>query len=133
MADFFDKVKQGISKGVTNVTVKSKEMLEVTKLKSQISTLQEQKSHRLEELGNIVYTMLLKASIDESRIKDKGSAIQKIDNQIETLENEIVQVQNKARESLSFTASIGKCTCGAALYEDTKFCGSCGKKVEAIQ
>lgn len=128
MADFFDKVKQGISKGVSTASVKSKEMLEVTRLRSQINTVQRQKIGAIEELGNIVYTMFLKEGIDELRIKDKGSAILKIDNQIKNLENEIVQVQNKARESLGMVASIGKCVCGADLYEDTKFCGGCGKK-----
>jgi len=48
------------------------------------------------------------------------------------LENEIVQVQNRARESLGEAPAIGKCTCGADLYENIKFCGACGKKVEQI-
>lgn len=130
MADFFDKVKQGISKGVSTASVKSKEMLDVTRLKNQINTVQSQKISAIEELGNIVYTMYLKESIDELRINDKGAAILKLDNQIKDLENDIVQVQNKARESLGIAASIGKCDCGADLYEATKFCGGCGKKIE---
>lgn len=132
MSDFFDKVKQGISKGVTTASVKSKELIEVTRLKSQITTVQNQKRSAIEELGNIVYTMFLKESIDEGRVKDKGAAIRKIDDQIKNLESEIVQVQNKARESLGEATSTGKCTCGTDLYEDTKFCGGCGKKVASI-
>jgi len=133
MADFFDKVKQGISRGVTTASVKSKEMLEVTRLKSQIDTVQIQKRGAIEELGNIVYTMLLKENIDEVRIKDKGTAILKLDSQIKDIENEILIVQNKARESLGGVAPVGKCTCGADIFEDTKFCSGCGKKVESPQ
>ncbi len=46
MADFFDKVKQGISKGVTTASVKSKEMIEVTRLHSKISTIQKANKKR---------------------------------------------------------------------------------------
>ena len=130
MADFFDKMKQGISKGVSTASVKSKEMLDVTRLKNQINTVQSQKTSAIEELGNIVYAMFLKENIDLVRISDKSLAIQKIDDQINDLEKEIVQVQNKARESLGMVASFGKCVCGAEFYEDTKFCGGCGKKIE---
>jgi hypothetical protein len=40
---FFDKVKQGIGKEITTVSVKSKEALETAKLKRHIGTLQERK------------------------------------------------------------------------------------------
>jgi len=72
MTDFFDKVKLGISKSVTTASVKSKELIEVTRLKSQIDTVRNQKRSSIEELGNIVYTMFLKEGIDEARIKDRG-------------------------------------------------------------
>lgn len=130
MADFLDKVKQGISKGVSTASVKSKELLEVTRLKSQINNIQKRRIDAIEELGNIVYTMYLKENIDELRIKDKALEIQKVDSQIRNWENEIVEVQKIARESLGLVASIGACVCGAEIYEDTKFCGGCGKKIE---
>jgi hypothetical protein len=132
MSDFFDKVKHGISKGVTTASVKSKEFLDVTKLKNQISTLQNKKQDAIEELGNIVYTMFLKEFIDEDIIKDKGNTIIKIDDQIKTLQIEIVQVQEKARQSLGEDGPTGKCTCGSNLDEDTNFCSVCGRKVERI-
>ena len=130
MADFFDKVKQGISKGVSTASVKSKEMIDVTQLRNQINAFQGQKTIAIEELGNIVYTMFLKENIDLVRVNEKSSVILKIDGQIKELEKEIIQVQNKARESLGMVAPRGKCVCGAEIYEDTKFCGGCGKKTE---
>lgn len=130
MADFLDKMKQGINKGITTASVKSKEMIEVTRLKSQISTIQQQKSSAIEELGNIVYTMFLKNNFDELRQKEKCEAILRIDNQIKAVEDEIIQAQNKAKESLGITATIGKCSCGADMLEGIKFCGGCGKKID---
>jgi hypothetical protein len=40
MADFCERVKQEIDKGITAISVKSKEVLESTNLKGQIGTLQ---------------------------------------------------------------------------------------------
>jgi ribosomal protein L40E len=132
MADFFEKVKQSVGKGLTTVSVKSKEMLETTKIKGKIGTLQEQKKSALEELGNIVYTMFLKGSLDEERIKGKCEAIRGLDNQIEEKEKELKEIYLKAQEALGKPKAIAVCDCGAEIYEGAKFCGKCGKKVEEI-
>lgn len=69
MAEFLDKLKQGLDKGVATESVKSKEMLGVSRLKSQIADIQKRRRGALEELGNIVHTMLLKGSLDEERLQ----------------------------------------------------------------
>jgi len=71
MANFLDKVKQGLGKGVTTVSVKSKEMLETTKIKSQVGELEQRRRDALGELGNIAYTMFLKDAFAEERLKAK--------------------------------------------------------------
>jgi hypothetical protein len=132
MGDLFHKVKQGIGKGVTTASVKSKEALETTKIKSQINGLREQKKALLEELGNIVYTMFLKGGFDEERVKGKCSGVAAVEDQITQKEEELREVHLKAQEALGKPKPITVCTCGEAVYEGTKFCGRCGKKVEAI-
>lgn len=130
MSDFIDKVKMGITKGVATASVKSKEFLDVTKLKNRISTLQDKKKYAVTELGDIVYSMFLKGSIDQDVIKDTCNAIAGMDDQVKALENEIVEVQKKAREFLGEDAPANKCSCGADISEDTIFCSACGLKVE---
>jgi hypothetical protein len=100
MTDFFDKLKQGINKGVATVTVKSQEMVDLTKLKTQIITAQSQKRDALEELGNLVYTMYSEDNFDEAKAKEKVATIAKLDIQIKDLESEVVKVQDTAREAL---------------------------------
>jgi hypothetical protein len=129
MGDFFQKVKQGIGKGVTTASVKSKEVLETTKIKSQINGLAEQKKALLEELGNIMYTMFLKGGFDEERLKTKSSAVAAVDDQIKHKEDELKEVHLKAQEALGRPKPITVCACGEAIYEGTKFCGKCGMKV----
>jgi NADH pyrophosphatase NudC (nudix superfamily) len=130
MADFFDKVKQGVGKGVATVSVRSKEVLEVSKLKSQIADLQKQKKEALEELGNIVYTMHLKGSFDEVRLRAKSGSVAALDEQVKQKETELAEAHAKAQEALGKPKSVGTCSCGAEIHEGAKFCGKCGAKVE---
>jgi len=130
MTDIFQTVKQGIGRGVATASVKSKEVLETTKIKSRINGLEEQKKGLLEELGNIVYTMSLKGNFDEERLRTKCSTIAGLDDQIKQKEEEMKQVHLKAQEALGKPKPITVCECGEAIYQGTKFCGKCGKKAE---
>jgi DNA-directed RNA polymerase subunit RPC12/RpoP len=131
-------LKRGIDKGVTTVTVKSKEALETTQLRSQVKTLQEEKQRGLEELGNIVYTLYVQGTLETEagrvRVRVKCSALAALDQKIRDKQDEIRQVQLKAQEALGRTPppSLGVCVCGVPVYEGTKFCGGCGKNVDEI-
>lgn len=127
MPDFFDKVKQGIDKGVNMVSVKSKEVVEAGKLKSQINGLTEQLKQSFPELGSIVYGMFVNGQFDEEIFKTKCETIAALENEIKLKEDELKQNRLKAQEAL------GKlfCTnCQAELDPEAKFCGQCGTPVE---
>lgn len=132
MADFFDKVKQGVGKGITTVSVKSKELLEVSKLNSQIADVQKQKKDALEELGNIVHTMFLKGALDEERLRAKSATISALEEQVKQKEADLVEIHTKAQEALGRSMPIAVCDCGAEIHEGAKFCGKCGKKLQLI-
>jgi len=131
VADFFDKVKQGIGRGVTTVSVRSKEVLETTQIKSQISALQERRSDALEELGNIVYTLFVKNQSDDERVRSRCKAIADLDRQIREKEEELQVIHARAEEQLGKPAAIGRCDCGAEFQPGAKFCGKCGAKLPA--
>lgn len=132
MADFFDKLKQGVGKGVNTVSVKSREMIEVSRIKSQVADIQQQKREALEELGSIAHTMLLKGALDEDRLRVRSAAIAALDEQIRKKEEELTEIHGKAQEALGKPKPVAICDCGAEIYEGTKFCGKCGKKTELI-
>ena len=133
MGDFFEKVKQGMGKGVTTVSVRSKEVLETTQIKSQISELQKRRSAALEELGNIVYTLFLKNEPDDERVRNRCTAIAELDRQIREKEDELRVIHAKAEERLGKAAAIARCGCGAEIQAGTKFCGKCGAKLPAAR
>jgi hypothetical protein len=56
MADFLDKLKQGLDRGITTVGVKSKELIETQKVKGHISSIELKKRKAFEDLGAIVYS-----------------------------------------------------------------------------
>lgn len=131
MADLFNKLKQGLDKGVTAASAKSKEVIESTKLKSQIRDLQGRKREVLEELGNIVYAMFLQGSFDEARVREQCSAVVAVDGQIKEKEAEVEVVHVKAQEAMGKPRMSGVCACGAELPVGAKFCGKCGRQIEA--
>lgn len=134
MADLFDKLRKGLDKGIAAVGAKSKEVLETSQLRSQIRGLEEEKRNRLEELGNIVYTMVSRGTLDQERLQEKCCSIAAIDKAIQEKEEQIRVIQIKTQEAIGRVGlhPIAKCSCGADLFEGAKFCGRCGQNVQEI-
>lgn len=126
MADFFDKVREGLDKGVTVVSVRSKEALEAARIKSKIGDLADQKAQSLAELGSMVYASYQQGldNLDE-KAKERCVAIAAMDEEIKNKEAELRQVHLEAKKELG----IPLCACGADLAEDDVFCRKCGQKV----
>ncbi|NHM27194.1 zinc ribbon domain-containing protein [Desulfofundulus sp. TPOSR] len=129
MVDFFDKVRQSVQKGVATVSVKSKEALETSRIKGEISVIEQRRREAIEELGNIVYIMFSQGGFDEVRIKDKCAIIAEIDKQLETRREKLKEIHIKSQEALGKPVTVGTCECGAKIIQGAKFCGKCGKKV----
>ena len=141
MADFFDKLKQGLNKGVTTASVRSKEMLDANRLKSKIADYERQKKDALTELGTTVCTMLDSGHIDEEALKVAHQAIASFDAQIAEKQQELARVHTEAEQALADPPKAAPasdpvpstCVCGATLPVGTKFCGSCGRRTDAPQ
>jgi uncharacterized small protein (DUF1192 family) len=129
MADFFEKVRSGLDKGLNAVSVKSKEVLEVTKINNQIGGLKDQIARLQRELGEVVYEMNLQGVINQDGIKDKCEAITVLKQQIQEKEAELQNVHANA------AASLGQLVCPnckTEVPEGDKFCGKCGTKVGGV-
>lgn len=100
MPDLFSRANDGIREGVTVASVKSKEAVDVQKIKSQIKKLELEKATALEELGSRVCEMSEEGSFDEEDIKARCAAIAELTSRIRALEEEEQQVHLKAQESL---------------------------------
>ncbi|MGE5598904.1 MAG: zinc ribbon domain-containing protein [Bacteroidota bacterium] len=131
MADFLDKVKQGLDKGVTVVSVRSKEALETARLKSRIADLSADRKQALAELGGMVFARFQQNAEGLSpEVRGKCEVITALDRRIQETETELRQVHRDANEQLGIPVCAN---CGAELTEDDRFCRNCGQKVAGEQ
>ncbi len=100
MAEFIEKVKQGVGQGISIVSVKSREIIDSTKVKGQIGNLKHQVKSDIYELGNIVYTMFNNENIEIDRIKNKCVKIAELEKQRKEKEEELIQIHLNAKKNL---------------------------------
>ncbi len=128
MDNFIKNLKKEFDKGVAVVGAKSKEIIETTKIKSQIDDLKEAKRQILQETGEIVYQMSRDQNYDGAEaIKAKCQSLAELDQQIQAKEIEMKKVQHEAQEALGKTVCQ---SCGAVMEEGVKFCSNCGTKID---
>lgn len=132
MADFFNKVKEGLDKGVSTISVKSQELVETSKIKTEINNLKQKHSQAIGELGNLVYVMMGSTGLDVEKIRNKYEQIILIEEQIKDKEKELQLTYQRSQEILGKSSpSTGLvCQCGTPYKAGAKFCGKCGNKLD---
>ncbi len=126
MADFFEKVKGGIDKGIKTVSAKSKEFLETTKLKGEIKDTETTIQNRFNALGKKVFEMINRGTLNEEELKADCGEIGELFRRITELENAIKQAELEALK-MRYGADAIMCTkCGVPNKSGDKFCSSCG-------
>src|SRR5215813_11751761 len=124
MADFFDKVREQVSAGITSVTTKSRVAVETTRLRRQIRRLATEKKEALAQLGTRAYQQISeRGHVDQAGLQEAVKRIQELDRSTEELEKEITGL-----EALDATTPwpaggekpIATCTRGAPVPEGIK-------------
>lgn len=126
--DIIKNLKKEFDKGVAVVGAKSKEIIEATKIKSQIDDLKGAKRQTFQEIGEIIYQMSLDPNYKgEETVKAKCQSLTELDQQIQAKEVELKKVHAEAEESIGKTVCK---SCGAVMEESVKFCSNCGAKID---
>lgn len=132
MADFFDRLKDGINKGVATVSTGSKTVIEKTKINTVIKGLEDEKKQLAEILGNKVHKFCMETTegdipreecikiSQEIVIRDQQIALQR--QKIEELDAEM----NQVRGAGSYVGATVTCVCGHPNALGAKFCAKCG-------
>ena len=118
--DAVEKVKEGIGKGFETVSSRSRDLLEIAKVRRQIGKLQSEKDDAIEELGDLVYLMFTHETMNEEEIEAKCKPIEALDKDIKTLETKLKKLQS---------GSVTICDCGTSVPKAANFCLNCGKKM----
>ena len=130
MKDFFERVKDKVDEGISTITTKSKETIELAKLRSQMRQLEKDKEDKLKELGRQVYDMVRMDVYNEQKIKQFCPPIGEIDRQLVMTEAEIRRIQEASSSGSGNYVAV--CECGAGLMTNQKFCASCGRDVSGL-
>jgi hypothetical protein len=125
--DFFDKMKDGISKGIDTIGAKGKELVEETQVQLQISSLRGKRKESLEELGALAFALFQKGALADEAAKKVCEAIASLDQQIAAKQAELKHEHAPAGSPAAGSALV-KCDCGAEIAAGVKFCSVCGKK-----
>lgn len=134
MADFFEKVRGSIDKGIKTVSSKGKEFLETTKLKGEISDVEASIQGRFNALGKKVFEMLNRGALNEDELRSDCGEIATLFKKITELENAIKQAELEALKMRYGADAILCSKCGMPNKSGDKFCSGCGSTlvVEAI-
>lgn len=129
MADLFEKITDGIDKGIKTVSSKGKEFFESTKLKGEIKNVQKAIEDRFQALGKKVFEMVNREALNKKELKAACKEIASLFRRIIDLENEIKQVELEAVR-MRYGSDIIACPkCGGHNKFDAKFCISCGSYI----
>lgn len=139
MAGFFDKVVEGLNKGVNTVSEGSKLIVEKANLNTQIKDTEREKNRLLQNMGTLVYNLQASGEIsveqcigmcNEIAVKDRK--IIELQGQLQALEAVKIQTVQYTTQTVAPTdinANGVICECGFINKEGSKFCAKCGKQV----
>jgi hypothetical protein len=137
MADFFAKLKEQVSAGITTVSTKSRVAVETTRLRRQMRQLAREKKEALARLGARAYQEIgQRGQVDPAGLRDAVERLQELDRSLEDLGKEMTRLAALDAATLwpagGEEKPLATCACGAPLYEGIKFCDQCGAKVQEI-
>lgn len=129
MADFFEKITSGIDKGIKTVSSKGKELLETTKLKSEIKDVEKTIQEKFQLLGKKVFEMMNRETLNVDELKNNCGEIAAIFKKVTELEDEIKKVELEALKTRHGADTIMCSKCGSPNKSDAKFCMNCGSAI----
>ncbi len=135
--DILTIFKDGVNKGLRIINIRSKEAYDAIRIKNTLRQLGRRKREALFDMGSTVYrTFKHTGKVVEETIGARCGEIDNIEAEIEEWEERLRLVHVNASKALGSVMALAKprvvafCDCGAEIYEGTKFCGQCFKKIE---
>lgn len=126
MVDILNKVKHGFQQSLTTVTFRTKEIVEVARIKNQLRLLKEHKQDALCELGSGVFQMYHQNNFNEEKIRAKCEKVALFSSQIQEKELELKQLHQRTEEALGKSFCF---SCESELPTHAIYCSNCGEKI----
>ena len=142
--DTFQKFKSSLNRGVTAISVKTSSSLEKAKIKTHIDSLEAEIQRLITSIGEMAYVRWENKDADFSVLEDVFVSIQQKKAEIEKLNEELLQIDERDKQILGNVAAEATSTgtdiqnesgiicpgCGTLYETATKFCRKCGYKLQ---
>lgn len=137
MANFMDRLRGTMDQGLVSISAKSKELIEINKIKSGIRKLEQDRAERIRDLGETVYRMVRSSVLDATALEPLMQSVDSLDASIAAANTEIARLQAEARKIIEAARTFAEeptatCSCGGQLRESSLFCPRCGRDVRQI-
>ena len=107
--DVISKVRSGLSKGLRIVNIRSKEVYETVLIKNRIQSHKKKRKKLVAELGEYLFKMFKSSdSFNTEEIKAKCTTVAKVEQEIESFEEELRVVHLNAQKELGKLKAIAK-------------------------
>ena len=128
-------IKNTLSKGLTTINVKTNSFMEQNKIKTYISTLENEIVSLKTAIGEKIYTSWINGGIDTTMIASELSAIRAKEEMIMEQRRRLQQIENEEKQILgnnNMNPNPGFVFCGACGSKNnagSNFCIKCGNKL----
>lgn len=138
MAGFFDKVVEGLNKGVSTVSEGSKLLMEKANLNTQIKDVERDKNRLLQNMGTLVYNLHASGEIKIEQCVGMCGEVTAMDQKIIALQQQLQALEVPKTQPVQYAQTVVPsepvangvtCECGFVNKEGAKFCAKCGKQM----
>lgn len=139
MAGFFDKVVEGLNRGVSTVSEGSKLLVEKANLNTKIKDVEKEKNLIIHNMGVLVYNLYANGAVKIEQCEGMCNEIAALDQKISSLQQQLQLLESGKTsvpqyENVAATGAVIEngvpCECGHINKEGSKFCAKCGKQLQ---
>lgn len=129
MADFLEKITGGIDKGIKTISSKSKEFIEITRLKGEMKDIEAALQQKFNSAGKKVFQMMNQGLLKEEDLKAEYAEISSCYKKITEIEDNIIRIEKESlKAQYGFDAVMCR-ACGGINKVTDKFCNICGSAI----
>lgn len=138
MSGFFDKVVDGLNRGVSTVSENTKLFAEKANLSTQIKDIERDKLHLLKDIGTLVYNLHANGEIKIEQCLNMCDEVSAMEQRILELQERLKALETTKTQSMQYTQTTVAvepvengitCKCGFINKEGAKFCAKCGTQL----
>lgn len=128
-----EKLKNTLDRGIATVSVKSESVVETSRIRAQLLSLQKQRADKVSQLGGEVYEMWNGGVENRERVEQLCGEIRGIERTIDEQDRRLAQVRAEEQQRLggqpAAQPDVFCPACGAKNQAGARFCVSCGNRL----